>query len=456
MVNLKEFVFDCCDFLGIAVTKLGQKEIFELVFPNSNVNEFVQPTIRISFKKSDDPKVTYLTKESFLVKKLAELVDKNNPGVAVGNRSFLLESQVTNFKRKLTTDCSAKCFDIKTQTEDWLSIWFKVSLPGYFTEQRMSCLEYKFADGTIRAVPSDGLELLEETYEGALEGIQPEAIDRAVTELEKYVQKHAVNIFSEKLNALEKEMQKEINRIDDYYKKLQYEASQSITKARSAAEELGLLNQERNNLIEQLKKKYAIDFSDIKIEPAAIMLIRNHIENGKVVLYNKFGRYGLTVRSDNPLEIKCKETGNTDGPLTVTSDNELILANRTYKCQECNRLRQLSHAAQCSVCKQNFCKECTQKSQISSRVVCTHHSQLCSMCKNTCASDEIIGKCTSCGKTLCNNCLKITCTICGSKVCSNCLTYSVVSNSPLCSEHSITCQSCHGSCKEDELYRCTN
>lgn len=412
--ELKPYIFNACDFLNISIID-NKNDTYELHFPQDLIEEFNGTKITITFDKDCAiPDTTYITFEAFLTQKIARLVSEFNDGVSSGSKTFSLNDTKVILQNKFTS-CSVTYEKLDEFQNDYLLIWFKTTLNGNTVEEYLKGFKYNFQTRSISFIEDSYVEQLDSINEGIIKGYSNDLIKDVYNEVEIIAKKDAENFIVNKELELQDQLQKEVDRINEYYNILETENSKAETsKGASATEELKLLKKEKERLIEQQKKKYISEAPVVTLEPIAVILLRENIEKAVANINNNYGATSIQLVATKSPEVKCEITNDTGGPFTLTSDNQIVLESQSFSCSQCNQLKTINKQNKCGECNSDVCSGCTYQSDISGTFLCKNHQQTCQSCLRVAASSEF-HKCDECNQYYCTVCNKTNkCNLCNS------------------------------------------
>ncbi|GAB7386956.1 hypothetical protein BSNK01_07920 [Bacillaceae bacterium] len=420
LYELKSYILDSCDFLGIKVkeTKPGVYHIKIPEIYRDDFNGLVE--IDITFEKNTDPNLTYVTFESFFTQRLAKIVADKNTGTGSGTKILKLDDCIKTIKSKFPA-CETTIINREIDQTHYLYIWFKTTIRGNMIEEYLKGFKYDMKSEVIDEVTEDINMLLENINEELIDNIDESILDKMIAKLLDVAQQDARNFINKKKMENEELLQKEIQRINEYYDLLESENQLAETsKGGSTRDELELLKKERSSLIDQQIKKFRFNETDATIEPVAILLLRLLVEKATLQITNKFGSVKIELEATKNDKIKCALTKDKDGPFTVTSDHLIVKTEKTFNCVTCGNLYDHSKRNKCKLCNEEICTHCVVISAISNDKICTKHSSVCQICLETVATDELY---------LCANCNQFYCKKCNpSNICSLCNSLTPVSS----------------------------
>ncbi|GAA0381299.1 hypothetical protein [Bacillus horti] len=412
LYELKPYIIESCDYLGIDIKEISS-DILLIQIPDNLKDELngINNT-KVSFVKTSDPNITYLTFESFFTQKIAQLVADRNTGIGTGTKLLKLDAP-TNYIKAQLPSCNIQLLDISQENTDYLFIWFKTTVRGNLVEEYLKGFKYNLKEDKVETYNEDINFLLEDIKDELLLDVNEAHLDTVLREMLSLAKEDA-EIFIEKKKIENKEiLDKEIKRINDYYDMLYYENQLAeSSKGVTPKEELELLQREREGLISQQIHKYEYKSHDTTIEPIAILMLRQTVETATVHAVNNYGQISLHINAENTISLECALTNDTNGPFTITSDDMIVQVDNAFNCSECNRLLDKSKESSCKVCDQKICNDCEEISSLSRASLCHDHTQRCQSCIEVVASDEF---------HLCVNCNQFYCLKCNeSSLCSLC------------------------------------
>ncbi|MBN6189074.1 hypothetical protein JQN58_19650 [Aneurinibacillus sp. BA2021] len=412
--ELKPYILESCHFLNIKVNEtipgiLNVRIPEHLKEEFNGISEYL-----LTFEKSPNPSLTYVTFESFFTQKIAKLVADHNDGISTGSKHFKVKTSIEHINQ-LFPECKISILQSKNQKENLLLMWFKTSIKGVLMDEYLKGFQYNIDTQKSEELTTDINSVLEGIEEELLPEYEEVTLDDLFNSLILVAQKDATNFIELKKREIQETLDKEISRINEYYDLLESENQLAeSSKGQSAQQEIELLKIERQNLIEQQKIKYEFKETEITIEPVAIMLLRHHIEVAKLEVASSYGKTYININGKNPLLIKCKITQNTNGPLTVTSDNLIVKASETFQCKTCEKLLDNTKRDKCKICNNSVCKCCSTTSSLSQFTFCHDHITSCSCCLETVGVDEM-HICHNCNQFYCKKCTSSNlCPLCSS------------------------------------------
>lgn len=461
---LINYLIAACEFLKIELTRQSETE-FHLTIPDELAEDFNnEKEYDITLKKElADQNRSYITTESFLIQKIAKLTADIGYGVTIGEISSVCD--VTEEKiQEMFCDCRIDSFE-KTKTPvDFLLVTSKITMRLNKIEEFIHCYKLNINSGECIEIPLPESEYITSISPIKAEEYNSETISKLYETVVPHITDTVNTHFSEKQTEYAGFCSKEIERINEYYDLLIKEKEESSDDDK--AESLNLLKLERDNLINEQNKKYAISKNSVTVEAVSVCLIRETGEKADIKLSNNYGSIAINISSLK--EIKSFYSDNTTLPLTITSENHLCNAGETFFCAECGKKHYVGNSKKCSVCGKVICNECAVISPVSGAVVCKEHSRQCPSC-NAVVTEKEVFSCGQCGKQLCLACnSKVErCSICNTLLCNDCKTTSAVSGKAFCKKHTAVCIACNSpvgsnefatcsSCSVNYCLRCTN
>lgn len=450
---LINYLIAACEFLKIELTRQSETE-FHLTIPDELAEDFNnEKEYDITFKKElADHNRSYITTESFLIQKIAKLTADIGCGVTIGEISSACD--VTEEKvREMFCDCRIESFE-KTRTPvDFLIVTAKITMRLNKIEEFIHCYKLNIKNGECAEIPLPETEYITSISPVKAEKYNSEIISNLYESVVPHITDSANTHFSEKQNEYAGFCSKEIERINEYYDLLIKEKEDSSDEDRN--ESINLLKLEKENLINEQNKKYAISKNSVTIEPVSVSLIRETGEKAEIKLSNNYGNIIFNISSLK--EIKSFYSENTNLPLTITSENHLCNASETFFCAECGRKHYIGNAKKCSVCGKEVCKECAVISPVSGAVVCKEHSRKCPSC-NAVVTEKEVFTCGQCGKQLCLACNNKVerCSTCNTILCDDCKTKSAASGKVFCKNHTALCIACNSPVGSNEFATCSS
>ncbi|MDY7221471.1 hypothetical protein [Halalkalibacterium halodurans] len=405
LYELKPYILESCHFLGMKVHQMTTSK-WKIFFPEKYRDEFNgQEEMVITFEKTNDPHTTYITFESYFTQKIAQLVAEYNSGVSSGTITTTIQTHLDKLKDSFP-DCNLQVTSSVFERSDFIMVWFKTTVNLYLTEEYLKGFKYSLKTGTFENVPSEEKlnDFLDEIKEEQITDISYDLIDGAIQKLYAIAQEDAQTFITEKLKDHEATLQKEINRINEYYDLLESENELAeSSKGLTPEEELALLKKERKNLIDQQIKKSRIQQQEVTIEPVAILLLKENNESAKVTVESSFGTVNIDLISKTESNINCSVTNESIGPFTITSDNLIAKTNRVFKCSNCHKCLGDHKKKTCVVCSSELCDECKEVSAISHSTLCHNHATECQSCLHTISAEEL-NLCANCNQFYCTDC----------------------------------------------------
>ncbi len=452
--DLKQFVFDCCHFLNIMVMEMENQQCFTLNIPSELKTEFGHSIIHIAFHKVKDQDITYLTPESFVLQKMADLVAQRATGVSTGLKTTTLDDTKSYLAAIFSKGCKLSYQQYTPDRNDELLVWYKLMLRGYFIEENLIGFKYSFSKQSIELLPEDAINTFEQITEANISSLPSNDFESAFDKIQNFAEKKAEQFWNNKKDKIDIKLREEVKRINDYYRHLK--AQKGTTQADQ--EELRLLEHERENLIDQLKKKYAVSKEGLFFEPIALLFLRNEIERAWVKVQNKFGSSQFEVLAGVKPKLLCKRTQDKTGPFTVTSDNLIVLQDQTTECNWCGKLRDNERIQSCAACQKDMCLDCVKTSYISGNSICVEHSRECRSCKEIVGIHEVRECGGKCNQLFCGQCLPDSqeCQVCHCALCSDCLYLSSFSEKSFCQNHIKQCQCCLNNVGITEFSNCSS
>jgi hypothetical protein len=403
LFQLKDYIKESCAFLGIDVVTVSE-HLMRITIPQHLKNEFSGVVdYEISLIKTSNPKQTYITFESFFTQKIAELVAEQNHGVG----HILLQNPINlivqEIARKLP-NCEIRVEDKEEVKTDKLYVWCKTTVHGQLIEEYLKGFMVDVETCNVTPLVKDLEQIINEGTSIYIDGLSRENIDFALTNVLNEATKDA-QCFVEKIKKqTDSQLNKEIERITEYYDTLIADNQAGETsKGNDPKTEMDLLIREREALIHQQELKFSMSESEVKIEPVAILLARNVVEQATLKIHSKDGYIHFNVDGENPINIHCPISDSTEGPFTVTSENILVDEKHTFVCKTCNKLFDTRKLNECMVCTELICLSCMTMSSVSKLPLCNIHIINCNICLGACAESEQ-HLCTNCNQFYCSNC----------------------------------------------------
>lgn len=425
LYHLKDYIKESCKFLGIEVTPFSE-DVLRIGIPNILLDEFAG--VReywISFVRTSDPKQTYITYESFFTQKLAKLVAERNHGVSHIFKRYSITSLINQVNR-LFPNCKVEITDKNQSEQDMLYIWCKTTIQSNLIEEYLKGFQFDFKTKTVVPLNEEISQILAGSQEKTIEGIEKEEVEDAVRKIIKESEKDAEQFVRNVTKQTVSQLQKEIQRITEYYDTLISENQLAETsKGKDSKEEIKLITSERESLIYQQKLKYSLTEKDITIEPVSLLFLRSSIENAVVHVYKGKGHYRFTLIGDQTLDLSCAVSGSREGAFTVTVDNLIVNEQNSFNCSSCKQVYDNRISSKCKVCRDSLCPSCKSESVVSKLPLCNSHALTCATCLESCAENEQ-HLCKHCNQFYCRNCNPGTmCPLCISMAPLNSVTPSV-------------------------------
>lgn len=450
--ELKNYLLQACGFLNINIKQIAESE-FTLTIPDiltedfNNAKEFT-----VTFKKeSADTNKSYITTESFLIQKIAKLVADKGYGVTTGEIDVENDVNINEIEA-LFSDCKVNKFAAEKIPYDYYLVCIKITMRLNKIEEFLHCYKYNIKTKECIEIPVPDEDYIQKITTKAFEEYSRDDALAAYDDILPYI-KQTVNIHFEEMQAeYEKMYTEEINRINEYYDILLSENSlPDATQKESVYESL---NSERENLINEQKKKFQISDNSITVEPISICIIRENTETPTVVISNEFGRTQLQISTAK--DIKCFYTDSQDFPFTVTSDNRICTSKDTFICSECGKKYYINKKHACNICNKEICEYCAAISNISGKIICKEHARICKNCRTLAAQDETF-TCQQCNNSFCYACNHAQhCEVCNLLICDSCKNISAESGRSFCNEHSAQCPVCGSLIGTNELHTCSS
>ncbi|WP_062110043.1 hypothetical protein [Bacillus niameyensis] len=416
LYELEPYILTSCKFLGLKATKISPS-IWNIKIPQKFINEFNgQEEISISFEKNNNPKIMFITFESYFTQKIAELVAEYNSGVSSGIRIHSIQPKLQSLKKSFS-DCELNIESSTLDNNYYILIWFKTTVNLNLTEEYLKCFKYNIKTGNLETPPNDDecKALLFSIKEELIVDLPDDLIDKSLNKLYSIAKEDAEVFVQQKQEENSRALQEEVKRINQYYDLLisENEVAES-SKGLSPEEEHEYLKKERESLIEQQIFKYNIRQKEVTIEPVALLLLNDKTESAIVQVSNEYGRTVVDLTAKKTPEVNCSITGTTNGPFTITSDNLIVRTDSVFSCSNCNKSLGTNKMNNCGVCHTDLCPECIKISAISQSTLCKSHYKECQTCLNTVSSEEL-HLCNNCGQFCCKSCnLTNICELCRS------------------------------------------
>lgn len=402
--ELKDYIKESCTYLGIEYVIISD-DLMHITIPQYLVNEFSAISeYQISFIKTSNPKQTYITFESFFTQKLAKLVAEQNHGVG----HILKKQQIELIVNRISSmfpNCEITLENKQQIKTDLLYVWCKTTIHGQLIEEYLKGFLVDVETGAVKPFLENLDEILHDTITGApLEGLSKEKIDQALSRILDEANKDAELFVGKITKQTSEQLSIEINRITNYYDSLIADNQTGETsKGNDPKAEMELLTKEREALINQQQIKFSVSESEVVIEPVALLVARNIVENGSLRISNNAGHAHLYLQGDKEFNVHCAISGSIEGPFTITSENILVSEKHTFVCTTCNKLFDDRKLNKCNICTDIICPSCMTISSVSKQPLCnTHHIQ-CHTCLQKCAENEQ-HLCTNCNQFYCRNC----------------------------------------------------
>ncbi len=450
--DLKKYLIQACKFLNISVEQISDDDL-NLTIPDNLLEEFNNLNkLSVTFnKKSNDYNRTYITTEAFLIQKIAKLVAGRGYGVTTGE--IILDNKITVSEiESLFSDCKVDNFENEKVPNDYFLVCIKITMRLNKIEEFLHCYKYNIATKDCVEIQIPDEEYIQKILTRAFSEYNKDDIISYYDNVLPYIKQTVHNHFEEKQLEYTKMCDDEIKRINEYYDILLSE--NSLPEATEETSIYESLNLERNNLINEQKKKFQISDNNIVVEPISVCIIRENTEKSNINISNKFGKTKLCISNIN--QISCFYTNSQNAPFTITSDNHICCENKSFVCSECEKKYYKNRKQSCSICHNEICEECAFISKVSQKIICKSDSRICKNCGTLVAKDEIF-KCEKCNNVFCYACNHAQqCEICKSLICYSCKNISATSNKIYCSDHSTHCPTCGSVVGINELHICSN
>lgn len=401
--ELKDYIKESCKFLGIGYEKISE-DLMYVRIPEHLVNEFSGVSeYQISFVKTSHSKQTYITFESFFTQKLAKLVAQHNHGVGHIVKYLQIEP-IVNYVTSVFPNCTVTVDNSQLVQADHLYGWCKTTIHGQLIEEYIKGFQVELESGFVTPIAESLEAVLRHASDETIDGLTQENINHALTKALEAANQDAEQFVESIKQQTKEQLQTEINRITSYYETLiQEHQSAETSKGHDPKTERELLVQEREALIQQQKIKFSITESEVVIEPVALLLARNMIEHGSVLVRNDFGQVNFQIQGDKRLEIHCEIDGSRKGPFTITSENAVVTEKHAFLCTSCTKLFDDRKLHSCFVCADSLCPSCITLSSISKLPLCHQHHLQCPTCLKHCAEKEQ-HLCSNCNQFYCSHC----------------------------------------------------
>lgn len=390
-------------FLGIEVTTISDN-LLHIIIPQHLVNEFSGVSeYQISFIKTSNPKQTYITVESFFTQKIAKLVAEKNHGIGHILKQHKIELLVNRIS-SMFPNCEITLENKQQVKSDILYVWCKTTVHGQLIEEYLKGFQVDIDTNEVIPLQDNLDQILHGTTNAQLEGLSKEKLHQALSIILAEANKDAEHFIDKIAKQAKEQLLIEINRITSYYDSLIADNQIGETsKGNDPKTEIEVLTKEREALINQQQIKFSFSESEVVIEPVALLVARNIIEQGSVRITNNYGHTLLHLIGNKKLDVHCALNGSTEGPFTITSENLLVSEKNTFVCETCNKLFDDRMLNKCNVCKDPICKSCMTISSVSRQPLCNTHQIQCHNCLQTCAENEQ-HLCTNCNQFYCRNC----------------------------------------------------
>lgn len=401
--ELESYILESCKFLGIHL-KPEQPHTYFVQIPSKLENEFSgMKDFFITFEKSPDPKLTYITFESFFTQKIAKLVAEKNDGISSGIIHFKIDQSMTKLKA-LFTQCQISVEKRSTEQVDYILIWFKTTIKGIMIDEYLKGLKFDIKSKKIEELAGDVNEIMAGISEELIGGYDELQLDQYFEEIMQHAKKGAEQYLERKQLETLDTLNLEVKRINDYYDMLEADNQLAETsKGKDPQAEIELLKKERAALIEQQKSKYKLNFDETVIEPVAILMLRESTETAVSKVVSPHGEVNIRLSGKEALSIRCEVTNEGNGPFTITSDNKIAKTDKVFNCIPCSRLLDIHQKKACHVCNEAVCNDCKITSAVSGKVLCSKHVIECPSCLHSAGSNEQ-HLCSNCELFYCNKC----------------------------------------------------
>ncbi|TMV47050.1 hypothetical protein FE783_24355 [Paenibacillus mesophilus] len=360
--------------LNISVIEQDNGRSYQLIIPNTLQKDIPYLMTEIRFQAMGNSNALLVSEDSFLVKKLAELVTRKNNSFSMGSARFPIKPKLQQIMNKFSRDCN---FEMLINSEDRvleLHMWVRITVQGFFLEEKLEHYTLNMNSGRIERCESTNVPDLEPLME--LRDKRIDLVQRSIEKLTEHAKSNAGDYAHQKKAEVQQFLNDEISRIETYFRKLEIEATSGSLRNKSALDELELLAAEKGNLIDQLNKKYQVDSDQVKLEIVALLALEKQVERIELLVKSPYGQATLDGDGDRGFNVLCSVTSNREGAFTVTSDNWIVLQSQTFLCKTCGKLKQKELSESCVVCECFICKECALSSVISKQTLCNDQCKI--------------------------------------------------------------------------------
>lgn len=370
--ELKNFIYNACLYLGIELSYKGNNDL-QLVIPDELLNEFNnEKEFEITFDKdrAEENRI-YVTNEAFIVQKLALLVANKNNGVTVGKVVF---PDTLNQERiaKLFPDCKIENFQKNNLDGIFLVATIKITMRLNKIEEFLHSFRCNLQTGECYEIPVPS-----EIYAGNISQTEPFGYKRddflfCWDRIMPFVTDCTEKRFQEKQEEYNNLCQIEIDRINEYYNLVLSEQKNSEKNTNN--DTTAVLESERESLINEQYKKFAIAKTSVTVEPISFCLINEKSSPVSFTASNRFGTVSPIFYSFE--EIRCQYSNTISATFTITSENKICSTEKTFICSNCGKRLYENKKRFCSVCNAQLCDDCSSISKENKQVFCPRHASI--------------------------------------------------------------------------------
>jgi hypothetical protein len=403
LFQLKEYIKESCAFLGIDINA-SSEENWHISIPGHLVDEFSGVSeYLLSFTKTNNPKHTYITFESFFTQRLAKLVADRNHGVGHSVKRYSISSKLIELKKQFPK-CEIKLVNETEASTDMLYVWCKTTIVSQLTEEYLKGFKVDLESGIVEPLQEDVNLLIDQSNVHSINGLSKEKLEQAFSTVLQNASKDAERFVEQVAKQINIQLNTEIKRITEYYETLIAENQAAETsKGNDPKMEVELLAREREALIHQQRLKYSIEENDITIEPVAMLVVRNIVEQATANIESFAGKAQIIISGNAPLSLQCQVSKSNEGPYIITSEGLLVAEVHSFICKTCNKLLDDNQMSGCKVCADLICHSCQVVSSVSKKPLCYSHAVTCTTCLMECAEEEQ-HLCKQCNQFYCRNC----------------------------------------------------
>jgi hypothetical protein len=258
--SLKEYFIESCKKLSFTIVSIDENS-FKLTIPSKYQSLFPKETFDISFEENKNPEIEVISDDSFLFKKISNLIIEQTKGYTAAR---------INFK---SSNLFAAC-------GEYLLVWYKFSIYGHAFEQFVKGFIYDFSKSEIRAFKDMEFENEVKHLKDARLALPEESVLNEIKNaFEQYTSSYMNRFSKMKQFEYNRLIDQEIERIEDYYDLIDQENATAETynenEEMTNAEHTRLLQTEKEHLISQQRIKYTLNSDKISIEPISILFVKS-------------------------------------------------------------------------------------------------------------------------------------------------------------------------------------